>query len=266
MPELPEVETIVKQLRKKVVGKTIERVEVIDSKVADEKLIRMNPVKVNRVLRRGKSIIIVLDKNQYLLIHLRMTGHFHYGNKLELKPFEQFVVAKFYLHDGSILTHNSIRRFGSVKLIDGVQLEHELSKLGIEPLGKEFTLEKFNDILDQKKRSNIKTLLMNQSIIVGIGNIYAQEVLYHAGINPRRKVESLTSKEIKDLYHHVVRVLKLAVEKHGTTVENYVHIEGSGGFQKYLAVYGRDKCLKGHFVSKINIGGRGTYYCGECQD
>jgi formamidopyrimidine-DNA glycosylase len=265
MPELPEVETIVQQLKKRVVGKKIKSVEVVDPKVVDRKIKTIISFKIVSARRRAKSIIVELSNDYFLLIHLRMTGHFHYlpkGRKLEPES-EHFVVVKFYFDDGSTLTHNSIRKFGSIKLFNKEQLEKELSKLGPEPL--EISFKEFENLLGKKKRANIKTTLMDQKVIVGIGNIYAQEILYHAYVDPNRKVGDLSPIEIKKLYGEIKRILKLAIQKHGTTVENYVHIEGSGGFQKYLAVYFKERCPKKHLLKKITLGGRGTYYCPQCQ-
>ena len=136
MPELPEVETIVQQLKKRVVGKKIKSVEIVDPKVVDKKIKKIIPSKVLSAKRRAKSIIVELSGNNFLLIHLRMTGHFHYVSKgKKLDPFfEKFVVARFNLSDGSMLTHNSIRLFGSIRLLSLEELEKELSKLGPEPL------------------------------------------------------------------------------------------------------------------------------------
>ena len=175
------------------------------------------------------------------------------------------MVAKFGLNDGSVLAHYSIRKFGSIKLVSSNELEVVLSKLGVEPLSKQFTLEHFNELLLKKQKSVIKSFLMDQSLIAGIGNIYAIEVLYLSGIDPQRKIISFSSPEIKKLYNQIKKVLQLAVEKKGSTVDNYVHVEGSGGYQNLLTVYGKKVCPKGHEVKKINLGGRGTYYCPECQ-
>jgi len=264
MPELPEVETIVGQLKKKLVGKKISSLKVITKKMVDSKIKTIIGSKVVNVKRRAKSIIIELSGKKFLLVHLRMTGHFHYvakGKKLD-ELFEKFVVAKFNFSDGSFLTHNSIRKFGSIKLLSNEQLENELSKLGPEPL--EISLKKFNELIAGKK-GNIKTTIMDQKVIVGIGNIYAQEALYYAGIDPSRKVGDLSSVEMKKLYNQIIKVLKLAIKHHGTTIENYAHIEGAGDFQKLLAVYQSKKCPKKHLLKKISLGGRGTYYCSQCQ-
>jgi len=265
MPELPEVETIVRQLNQKIVGKTIEKVEILDKKLVDVKIKKILPAKVLGVYRRAKSIIIELELKQFLLIHLRMTGHFHYLEKSSATPpDERFATSKFYFQD-AVLTHSDIRRFGSIRLMNEEKLEKELAKLGVEPLSKEFTVQKLAELLGKKRKSNIKVVLMDQALVAGIGNIYAQEALYHAGISPLRKVGSLSLPEVKKLHEEIVRILELAVRNNGTTVDNYVHIEGSGGFQKYLAVYGLEKCPQGHKLIKMSLGGRGTSYCPVCQ-
>jgi len=266
MPELPEVETIVQQLKKKVLGKKITKVRILNSKKVSPTIKKVIPAKITGISRRAKAIIIELDKKKYLLVQLRMTGHFHYySNGKEDPQFHKYVLVKFYLNDKSLLTHNSVRKFGGIKLINHQQLEKELAKLGPEPLSKELTLAKFKELLNKKKQANLKTALMNQKFLAGIGNIYAQEAAYHAKINPKRKIGSLNDQEISKLYTSLRHLLKKAIKHHGTTVESYVHIEGSGGFQKYLAVYQNKTCPKKHQIKKINLGGRGTYYCPKCQ-
>lgn len=268
MPELPEVETIVQQLNKKVLHKKIVKVEILDSSFVDSKVKNIAPAVIKKIWRRAKYILFELEPN-FLLVHLGMTGHFHYvpkGKEAELKSCEKFIMFKFYLNDGSLLTHNSVRKFGQIKVLDKEKLQQKLSSLGVEPLGKEFTLELFIEMLAKKKKANLKTLLMDQNFIAGIGNIYAQEALYHASISPLRKGGDLSGSEIKKLYSSIRKLLEAAIEHHGTTVESYVHIEGSGGYQKYLTVYGKKQCPQGHPVKKITLGGRGTYYCSKCQE
>ena len=266
MPELPEVETIVRQLRDKVKGKTISSVEVYDTMVVDKNLKKVSKTKIKDVNRRAKSIIMELSDNRFLLTHLRMTGHFHYldGKRID-NDHKKFMVGKFDFSDGSFLTHNSIRKFGSIKLLDKRQLDLELNKCGPEPLDKNFTLQDFRDILSKKNKSNIKTMLMDPYVLAGIGNIYAQETLYYAAVSPLRKAGSLSARESSDLYNNMQRILKKAIEEQGCTVDNYSNLEGKGGFQNFLAVYGKERCLKGHPLKKINIGGRGTSYCEICQ-
>ncbi|MEK6969645.1 MAG: bifunctional DNA-formamidopyrimidine glycosylase/DNA-(apurinic or apyrimidinic site) lyase [Nanoarchaeota archaeon] len=267
MPELPEVETIVQQLNKKVLHKKIVKVEILDHSFVDSKVKNLvnNPIK--KIWRRAKYIFFEIG-NSFLLVHLGMTGHFHYVSKskeAELKSCEKFIMFKFHLNDGSVLTHNSVRKFGQIKVLDEKKLQQKLDSLGIEPLSKEFTLELFTEMLARKKKSTLKTLLMDQNFIAGLGNIYAQEAMHHASIGPLRKAGDLSGAEIKKLYSSIQKILESAIEHHGTTVESYVHIEGSGGYQKYLTVYGKKQCPKGHPVKKIFLGGRGTYYCTKCQ-
>ncbi|HLD79911.1 MAG TPA: bifunctional DNA-formamidopyrimidine glycosylase/DNA-(apurinic or apyrimidinic site) lyase [Candidatus Nanoarchaeia archaeon] len=267
MPELPEVETIVRQLQKKVAGKRIKKAEAYD-KIVDPRIKNFSSISITSVRRRAKYIIVELSNGQYLLTHLGMTGHFHFvdlDQKRAPNNHERFMVAKFQFSDGSFLTHNSIRKFGHMKLVTKKQLEALSAKHGPEPLEKSFTLQIFQETLAKKSKANIKTTLMNQSIIAGIGNIYAQEALYFAGISPFRQAGSLSEKEAKALYTEIRRILQQAIKHHGSTVDNYSNLEGSGGFQNYLAVYQKEKCEKGHSLQKKTIGGRGTSYCSTCQ-
>ena len=265
MPELPEVETIVRQLNKKVKGKIIKSVSNLDSKVVDPKILQILPVKIINIKRRGKSIIFELSNDQFLLTHLRMTGHFQYFLKNNVSDNQKFVVAKFNFDDGSSLTHNSIRKFGGIKLLDKEKLGLEISKLGVEPLSKAFTLKKFNEIVLEKSKSNIKTILLDQRVIAGIGNIYAQESLYFVGINPRKRASELSGLKIRQLHAEIIRMLRFAIQKKGSTVDNYTNMDGAGGYQKYLTVYNQTNCPKKHKIEKINLGGRGTYFCPVCQ-
>ena len=267
MPELPEVETIVQQLKKKVVGKKIVKTNILNQKMVDRGIKSITNTKVTEVYRRGKSIVIKLETNIFLLIHLRMSGHFHFLKKgQELEPkYEKQVVVKFFFVDGSILTHNSVRMFGHVKQCTQKQLEQEFSKLGPEPLTRQFTLDLFQEMLEKKKRSNIKSLLMEQAFLSGLGNIYAQEVLFHVQVSPSHKAGDLSINEIMKIYTEIKRLLKLAIKHQGTTVDNYSHIDGVGEFQKFLTVYHKQKCPKGHKIKNKMIGGRNTFYCPICQ-
>ncbi len=267
MPELPEVETIVRQLQNKVAGKVIKKAEAYDAMV-DPDVKKLSFVSIQKVWRRAKYIIMELDNGQYILTHLGMTGHFHFvdaDSKSFPNDYRRFMVSKLTFSDGSFLTHNSIRKFGHMRLVDRKQLQQVLDKHGPEPLDDSFTWQKFQQILAKKARTNIKTMLMDQSVIAGIGNIYAQEALYFAGVSPLRTVGSLSEKESKALYIELRRILQEAIKHHGSTVDNYSNLEGRGGFQNYLAVYQQEKCEKKHLLEKVTIGGRGTSYCPRCQ-
>lgn len=262
MPELPEVETIIKQLREILTGKEITAVEIVDKSVVDEKIAQLAPFTIKNVHRRGKSIIFELDNSLYLLTHLRMTGHFHYVKGLDQK-YLNFMMAKFYLDDGSFLTHNSIRKFGSIKLLNENELNLELSGIGPEPL--DISMDEFLSLLSRYPKSTIKTKLMDQSFVAGIGNIYAQEILYHAGIHPKKKIKDVPKERLIKLHQQMQRVLALAIEMKGSTVDNYTSLSGRGGFQGMLAVYRKSYCPKDHPIVAVNLGGRGTSFCPICQ-
>lgn len=269
MPELPEVETIVRQLQKQIKGKKIGHVRIRVPKLVHGSIPQSL---ITDVRRRAKAIVIKLGSKQYIIIRLGMTGHFHYakGKKQQkekgLEPQEQkYIVVQFFLNDGSILSFNDIRKFGSVQVLSSEKAQTLLKKMGPEPLSSGFTLPAFRTLLQQKRNAHVKVALLDQHFIAGIGNIYAQEILYRAGIDPRRKIVSLSDTEIRKLHKAMKNTLNQAIRHHGTTVQDYVHIEGSGGFQRYLQVYGREKCPQKHPLTKIYLGSRGTYFCPKCQ-
>jgi len=268
MPELPEVQTIVNQLNQKIVAKTVEKVDVKD-KIVDFHLKQIVPFKIKVVYRRAKYIVMVLDNGKFILTHLGMTGQFFFISKSELEQKKRFYiphqVVQFNFSDGSVLSHNNMRKFGGMNLLNSEELEKVLGKLGPEPLSEEFTVTKFQQRLQGKPKANLKVTLMDQGFIAGIGNIYAQEALYYAGIDPHRKCGDLSSNQIKLLYDKIHYVLQEGLKHGGASVDNYVNLEGEGDFQKYLTVYGRSTCPKKHPLKKVLMGGRGTSYCPICQ-
>lgn len=294
MPELPEVETIASDLDKK-----IKRLTITDFKVLNESTPRLRPLlnfvesdfkskivglKIKKVGRRAKHIVIEID-GQYLLIHLKMTGQLVYEEK---KPESVKIIAgghpitdigrvlpnKFTrvsikFDNNAHLFFNDIRRFGWLKIFSKKEyLEFEKS-LGVEPLSADFTLKKFEQILDKKKRSTIKQAILDQKHISGIGNIYADESLFLAGIKPSRIVATLDKVEIKKVWSAIPKILRLSIKNRGTSFSDYVDLSGKrGNFIKLLKVYGRkgEKCFKCEgVISKTVIGGRGTHWCGSCQ-
>ncbi len=268
MPELPEVETVVRQLQDKVVGKTIKSVFIQDDKVFKQNTKKTINDTITDVIRRGKFIQIKLKSNNSLLVHLRMTGHLHFVSpqdtqKLQQQKYLSFHTGTLHFTDNSFLTYNSIRRFGTVELLTQQQLETYLQKFGPEPL--EILESEFLKRIQKHTNAIIKTKLLDQHFLVGIGNIYAQEALYHAKINPQKKIGQVSQKNLKLLHSHLQRILKLAIKRNGTTVDNYSHLDGKGDFQNLLAVYQQENCPKGHTLTRIVQGGRGTNYCGVCQ-
>ncbi len=262
MPELPEVETIVRQLKDKILGRTIIDLKIIDEKVVHKNVAQFLHAPIRSVTRRGKAIIISSEK-KHLLAHLRMTGHFYHVTDLKDTSYKRYLTGIFYLDDGSLLTYNEIRRFGSVQYLSEQQLEQFLARFGPEPL--QMTSHHFARHFQRFPGSVIKNKLLDQSVIAGIGNIYAQEALYHAGIRPQRKISSLSSKKLSLLHTELQRILASAIEKNGTSVNTYNHLDGKGDFQDFLAVYQKEKCPKNHPLQRVAIGGRGTYYCKVCQ-
>ncbi len=278
MPELPEVETIVAQLKKILLGKKVVKVEIFDA-IVDGKITQAVPFVIRNVYRRGKAIVLQIGNDKFLLVHLRMTGHFHYvkgsgkrnadnnggrnyGGRNSEKS-ERFIVARFHLDDGSFFTHNSIRKFGSIRMMSKAELDKVLSALGPEPL--EVGAEGFFKLLVSFPHSMIKPKLMDQHVLAGVGNIYAQEALYFAGIAPQRKIHTISAEEAAKLHGELQKILKLAISRKGSTVSNYSHFGGSGDYQEHLAIYQKIYCPKGHKVSLITVGSRRTSYCHECQ-
>lgn len=265
MPELPEVHTITEQLRRNIIGKKIVAAEQNDIRIIDSKIKNVINTTITAVDRRGKALVISLEERKFLFIRLGMTGHFYYYYPDEQKKNERYQVARFSFQDSSSLQFHDTRRFGSLKVLNEKELEKKLQQFGPEPLEKEFTLQKFTRILDQKKNSVIKTTLMDQHFIAGIGNIYAQEALYRAKIDPRRKITSLSSREIAVLHQEIKKTLRSAIYHNGTSFLSFLHLDGSGEFQKFLTVYQKEKCPKKHQLKKIYLGSRGTFYCPKCQ-
>jgi formamidopyrimidine-DNA glycosylase len=272
MPELPEVETIVRGLRLHVVGRTITGVAVawaktVQSPAAPEFVAGLAGHRVAGAGRRGKYILLLMDDGKRLSIHLRMTGRlFVKPAGTEPGPHTRVV---WSLDDGYELHFDDPRKFGRVALLGDDELAALHAKLGPEPLDglmPEALAEKL-----RRRPSAIKTVLLDQSVVAGIGNIYADEVLFRAGINPQRPARSLSEDEIARLTEAARYVLSSAVERHGTTLsdEQFRGLEGHmGENQGYLAVFRRtgEPCyICGTPVKRVRLGGRSTHFCPHCQ-
>lgn len=286
MPELPEVETVVRGLKKTVVGKTFSRVTVNAPENTIEIGSSFNAKPFGRLLegrkileinRRGKNILMHLSDEITLWVHLKMTGHFFYlpsGNpvdKHDLVIFD-FASSGSKRSGAKLLNYhlrfNDYRRFGRLRLYKNSELWEQdgLKNLGPEPL--KISPDDFV-LLCQKSSRMIKPALLDQSFIAGLGNIYTDEVLHASKINPRRLTSSLSKKKLVEVHYHIQRILKQAVKKMGTSVDSYTGINGQpGSFQKYLKVYGRDgeKCLHcGGKIVREKIGSRSAHFCPGCQ-
>ncbi len=264
MPELPEIETIVQGLKKRITGKKAINLTITDTKVVDKNIKSIIPFTITNVTRRAKYLIFHTSTPYSLLCHLKMTGHFHYPTTNEEQINSQkYCVATLTFHDHTILTHNSIRRLGFLKKVTPQQLQQHLKPLGPEPLT--LTKANFIQILAKYPHSPIKTKIMDQRVIVGIGNIYAQEVLYKSKIHPQTPIKKISSQKLTILHKHIQQTLTNSIKSQGTSVKNYSHLTGKGGYQKFLQIYQKNNCPKGHTTSTLLIGGRGTTFCPTCQ-
>lgn len=295
MPELPEVETTVRGLKKTIVGLTIKDVWTdLNTKDRRQKESIANPKfftifkkeilnkKVLSVERRAKNILINISGNKTILIHLKMTGHLLYGkykfNKNKWTPasegplndpYNRFTHLVFTFKNGKHLAFSDARKFGKVTLLD-TSIAHEtkhLNNIGPEPLEKNFTLEKLKERLNKKQNGKIKTVLMDQSIIAGIGNIYSDEILWQVGINPERKVSQINEKENKLIFKAIKETLKKGIDFGGDSMSDYRNIDGlRGKFQMHHEAYRRtgEKCrkpsCKGIIQRKI-VNGRSAHFC-----
>lgn len=276
MPELPEVQTIVSQLREEIVGQRIRNIEVIVPKMVLGDIKRVEPLKIKDVRRKAKLIIIELENSFHLVIHLKLTGQLFYIPKGKTKTktgqgINKYTRVVFNFQDGSRIIFNDLRKFGYVKILNEKELERNFLKenYGPEPLSPEFTFGKFRELLERKPKSRIKPLLMDQTFIAGIGNIYSDEVLFYAAVHPLRKVQDLTDKEVKEIYKGISKILNQAIKHKGTSIDTYRTTTGEGGsYAFYRKVYRRkgQKCLGcGGVVNSLKIGGRTSYFCPKCQ-
>ncbi|MFC1632520.1 bifunctional DNA-formamidopyrimidine glycosylase/DNA-(apurinic or apyrimidinic site) lyase [Patescibacteria group bacterium] len=281
MPELPEVETQVRHLRKLVVGHKIKDVWSDTKKIVHgTSYVAFKKDIVGRKIiafrRRGKNILMDLSGGKTAIVHFRMTGHFLYSQNTkdkwwlwETEPYVRFAMK---LDNNAALLFSDIRKFGTIHYTDTANLaeNHILAKLGPEPLADSFSFEKFREIMSSRK-GIIKPILLNQTVLVGIGNIYADESLYDAGIHPRQRVDRLTDADLKKLYKAIRKNLSDGIKHKGTTVGEYVDARGkSGKHQNYLRVYKKkgEKCAKrgcSGKVKRIVVAQRGTHYCPRCQ-
>jgi len=269
MPELPEVETIVRGLAHKIVGETIARISVTLKKIAvAPKGINFERAligeKIADVSRRGKYCVIELSSGRKLVTSLRMTGRLVVLESGDA-PYP-YTHVELGFESGNRLAFSEVRQFGRMRLVEPNEAWD--GELGVEPLTKAFTPERFLSMLSGRT-TPIKVLLLDQRRVAGIGNIYACEALWEARIRPDRPARTLTAPATRRLHEAIVDVLHRAIQMRGTSVDDYVDAEGlKGGFQNSLAVYGRSgkPCLRcGRTIVRTVLGQRGTWWCGGCQ-
>jgi formamidopyrimidine-DNA glycosylase len=267
VPELPEVETIRQQLAPRVEGRTLAAVEVLDPRLTRpldprEVAAELQGERVVSVERRGKYLVARLEGGAALLVHLRMTGSFGF----EPVTHERAVVG---LEDGTRLVYRDVRRFGTWLVVAGNEVEPYLdAKNGPEPLGPRFTSRWLAAQL-ARRRAALKTVLLDQRVVAGLGNIYADEALWRAQLNPLRTASSLTPDEVRRLHRAIRAALRTGIARQGSTLRDYTTPDGSAGaMQREFRVYGRggEPCPRCRApIARTRVGGRGTWYCPVCQ-
>ena len=320
MPELPEVETIRRDLAVVLIGKKITDVKVLNSRAvkinADSFKKSLLNKKIKDIERIGKLMMVDLGDDNFLLIHLKMTGQliYRHGHQIRSKALQlrrgskeekflphsplaivagghnlpvfsaeggsasggkaQWLPTKYTwvawkFNDGGNLYFNDMRKFGYLKIVDKKTKETLVAKYGIEPLTKNFTLANFKKVLANRKTS-IKSVLLNQALVAGIGNIYADEICFAASVRPDQSIAKLSEVAIKKLFTASEAIIKKAIAHKGTTFKDYVNAHGGkGNFSDFLKVYQRDgeKCLrcKKGIITKNKVSGRSSHYCPVCQ-
>ncbi len=290
MPELPEVETIRRDLLLGVLKKKIVGIKINDSKVVRGDKKNWEKELFGKqfldILRIGKLLAFKLSTGKYVLLHLRMTGQLIYkeenkiiagGHPFSKKSKEKAVGGELpnkftrliiEFSDNSFLFFNNIRRFAYAKIVSEKDWLKEKKRFGLEPKTDNFVFKDFFKVINSRK-SNIKSVLLNQSLIAGLGNIYVDESLFLSKIDPRRLSSEVSEKEAKLLFKSIDRVIGEALKYRGTTFSDYVDSKGKrGDFFNKLKVYGREnqECLIcGEKIAKIRVAGRGTHFCSRCQ-
>ena len=269
MPELPEVESVRRAIAPALEGRRLDRVEISDVRLTRpedplEVAVELTGERVDRVDRRGKYLIVRFDSGRALLIHLRMTG-----SLLSDPAATTHVRAVLRLDDGSEVGYRDVRRFGTWLLLEPGELEPYLDeRLGEEPLVAAFTAKGLGERL-AGRRTSLKAALLDQRTLAGLGNIYVDEALWHAKLNPLRPAGSLERNELRRLHNAIRKALELGIARQGSTLSDYRLPDGSsGGMQKEFRAYGRtgepcDRC--GTPLEKTRVAGRGTWFCPHCQ-
>ena len=242
MPELPEVETIKRQLARKIIGKQLGR------------------KRITGLRRRAKLLIFDFDDGSSMVIHLKLTGQLVFNGR-PCKSTRHV----FKFKDKSCLVFNDVRKFGWWKMVKN----SDIMEKGFGPEALKISLAVFKEALKKRPQAKIKTLLMDQKFIAGIGNIYSDEILFVSKIHPLRQIKTLTDQEIKRIYFNISRILKKAIKHKGSSVQHYVDARGKKGeYEKLHKVYRRDKekcfCC-GNIIKKIKLAGRSARFCPFCQ-
>ena len=274
MPELPEVETVCRALSKVIKNSTIKKIEFYRKDLRWQVKDNLEVSLKNNIFidpyRRGKYILIPTNTDKIFLIHLGMSGQIRIKKKDIVQKHDHMRMIVENNNKHFVVTYNDSRRFGYIDLFKKKELREHflLSKIGVEPLGRELTIEYLQNNF-KKRVINIKNALIDQKIIAGIGNIYASEILYKAKINPLRKVNSLSQNDLNSIITFTKIILKKSIDVGGTTIRDHMQPDGSlGYFKQKLQVYGKtnEKCKTcNSFIVKEVISNRSTFICKYCQ-
>ncbi len=299
MPELPEVETIRRGLKKHILGKKITKIDILKPKLVKNSIKSFREILIGSafqdIQRIGKLLIFELSipsnklktKNisvpakKFLLVHLKMTGqliwqkgeekimggHYEPHQKNEFPNKYSHIIFNF--EDGGTLFYNDLRQFGYLMTVSRAELEKIRGKYGIEPGTSEYLWENFREKLVKHHKMILKSFLLNQQIIAGLGNIYVDEACFRSGLLPTRKIENINEVEAKLLFKNIREIINESIKMGGTTFRNYRDaFGGKGNFTDKLQVYGLENipCKKcGTLIKKIKLAGRGTHFCPHCQ-
>lgn len=272
MPELPEVEAVKRGLDQSIVGKRVTAIEVMWPKI-----IRHDDIEAfkqsligqvcQRIDRRGKFLLIYFDTH-VLLSHLRMEGKYFLCDKEQ--PVHKHTHVILELDEQEELRYHDVRKFGRMELLEiGQEFQHpSLAKLGPEPTPATFSTHVIKEYLSGRTTA-IKNILLDQRMVAGIGNIYADEILFDAYVHPEMSAAEITDEEIQQLYYSIISIMQAAIKAGGSTIRSYTNMFGEAGhYQVYHQVYGKDgeSCSRcGTIIEKTKVGGRGTHFCPNCQ-
>jgi formamidopyrimidine-DNA glycosylase len=287
VPELPEVETVRRGLESLIVGKIVvsthhDTEKSFPNAPADIEAFLIGAV-VTAVRRRAKVLLIELSTSYTLMIHLKMTGQMvyvgpdyrfgagHPNDSLVNTLPDKSTRVTLEFKDGSQLFFNDQRKFGWMKLLPTIEIPNVdfMKKVGPEPLEADFTVEDFTDRFARRKRTNIKAALLDQTVVAGVGNIYADEALWGAKVHPKRLVQSISAQDFEAIYNELRAVMTLSIEKGGSSNHTYVNAEGKrGSYMDFARVFRREGLLCprcGTTIEKLRVAGRGTHICPHCQ-
>lgn len=271
MPELPEVQVVINYLNSNIINK-----KIIDIEIRLQKLFKnIRPIDFKKkvtnhsfknIIRKGKYLIFILDNGAIVLSHLRMEGKYNYDKNDKIEKHDH-IIYKFA--DNTTLKYNDSRQFGTIHYFNNINdalNSKELKKIGIDPFDENFNSK---SLLSQFKKSNkkLKTFLLDQSHIAGIGNIYANEICFATGLSPESLCCNLSSKDIENIIIETKKILKESIKYNGTTIHSFTFSKWDiGNYQDKLLVHGRKKCPRcENDIIKLKINGRGTYFCKKCQ-